>query len=53
MNEPKFAEIAIKYVKILNSLNNMKPSGWSQEDHTRECNERIALLKEAREALKE
>lgn len=51
MNEAKLAETATAYVKILDGQNDMKPSGYTQADYTREHEIRMRLLDTMRDAL--
>lgn len=53
MNEPEFCKLARQYLQIIDRQNDMKPSGWSQSDHTREFNLRMDLRDKMRAALKE
>lgn len=51
MNEPEFARLARQYIQMMESGNAMKPSDWSQADHTAEHQLRTDLLDRMRTAL--
>ena len=51
MDETKFAELARQYIGLLDRQQDMKPSGWSQDDHNAEVKWRQELLVRMREVL--